>query len=168
MRQHYMRLARRRRSTEFRLPHKTKGLRLVALFFLAAKAGGQQQRTTMPFNMSVNGGKGQVNGTLVCFETRGYWSASGTVTDTSPSNDRASTRYHFSSTDFIARSHPLPQAPQERKVEISLIFHGPLKTQISLSLEKVRAITGYDFTGLAPEFDRQAMRDCTNTWSSPH
>jgi hypothetical protein len=158
----------RQNAQSFAFRATTAGLGLVALFFPAAKASGQQQRPTIPFNMSVNGGKGQVNGTLVCYETRGYWSASGTLTDTSSPNDRASSRYHFSSTDFIAWGQPSPQPPQKRKVGISLIFHGPLNTQISLSLEKVRAITGYDFTGLAPDFDRQAMRNCANTWSSPH
>jgi len=141
-------------------------LSLAALFFFAAKAGGQQRRPHIPFRMSVNGGKGQVNGTLVCSKTPGYWSASGTLTDTSPPNDRSSSKYHISSTEFIARGQPLPQPPQKRKVDISLIFHGPLYTQISLSLEKVRAITGYDFTGLEPDFDKQAMRNCADAWSS--
>jgi len=146
----------------------TAGLGLAALFFPAAKTGGQQQRPRIPFSMSVNGGKGQVNGTLVCYETPGYWSASGTLTDTSPPNDRSSSRYHFSpSIDFKAWGQPLPQPSQERKVDISLIFHGPLYTQISLSLEKVRAITGYDFTGLKPDFDKQAMRKCADAWCPP-
>ncbi|MBV8356881.1 MAG: hypothetical protein JO189_02960 [Deltaproteobacteria bacterium] len=146
----------------------TAGLGLAALFFPAAKTGGQQQRPRIPFSMSVNGGKGRVNGTLVCYETPGYWSASGMLTDTSPPNDRSSSRYHFSpSIEFEAWGQPLPEPSQERKVDISLIFHGPLYTKISLSLEKVRAITGYDFTGLKPDFDKQAMRNCADAWSSP-
>jgi hypothetical protein len=139
-----------------------------AIFFLAAKASGQQQGPRIPFSMSVNGGKGQVNGTLVCHKTPGYWSASGTLTDTSPPNDRSSFRYCFSpSAEFKTRGQPPSLGRQERKVDIFLIFHGPLYTQISLSLEKVPAITGYDFTGLEPDFDKRAMRNSADAWSSP-